>query len=363
MLTAAAYQVVYLLLVAFMTVWLTRQYATFDFMGVDKGYATNNKTALIFTVFLMFFIGFRPLNYVFVDMMNYADEYNALWKGKPYEFTWDTDNFIFDNLFHYWGSAMIPIDEFFLLIAVIYFGGIFFACRKMFPDDLLLTFLIYLGAFSTFSYGTNGIKAGAAASLFLIAIAYREKKMVAALFLFLSLGFHHSMVVCLAAFLLPYFVKDRKYYLYGWIACFVMAALGIASLMSFFGGFVDDSGAGYLSLNQADKMVSGFRPDFILYSAIPIFLGDYLVRRFGIESEEYDYIWKVYVAANAVFLICTYGSYINRIAYLSWLMYPIVLIYPFLHCNLGEKQYTYLKYAVYGHLGFTMFMSFVYYGI
>lgn len=117
----------------------------------------------------------------------------------------------------------------------------------------------------------------------------------------------------------------------------------------------------YLSLTNTENAVSGFRPDFIIYSAIPIFLGEYLVRKLQIDSEEYDFLWKVYVATNAVFLLCTYASYINRIAYLSWLMYPFVLVYPFLNEDLGEKQYSYLKYVVYGHLGFTLFMSFIYY--
>lgn len=64
------------------------------------------------------------------------------------------------------GSVFPDATFFFGLIAAIYFIGMFVACRKLFPSNTLIVFLVCLAAFSTFSYGTNGIKAGAAASLF-----------------------------------------------------------------------------------------------------------------------------------------------------------------------------------------------------
>ena len=361
MFSAALYQPIYLVMIAVLTFLVLRQYAKIDFMDTDRGRASNYRVAILLAIFLIIFIGFRPVHGgYFVDMANYTLFFEAIRAGT---YIHGDNNFIWDPLFDLYGESHWPIEFFFALVSLIYFGGIFLACKKIFQEDVFLSFLVYLAAFSTYSFGTNGIKAGAAASLFLIAIAYRERKFMAILFLFLSLGFHHSMIVPVAAYLLAYFVKDRKLFLYGWIACFLIAALGITSFMSFLGSYASEGGARYLSLNNTNIVVSGFRPDFIFYSAIPIFLGEYLIRKFQIESEEYDFIWKVYVAANAVFLICTYASYINRIAYLSWLLYPILLIYPFLHCDLGDKQYQYLKYTVYGHLGFTLFMSFIYYGM
>jgi len=353
MIEAVLYQTVYLLIVAFFTIHAVSLYG-----NKGRGVVAHQKQALFLAVFMIFFIGLRPASYLFSDMVNYVDYLRAIRAGT---YIHGDNNFIWDPLFDWFGNSGLSNDFFFCFIAFIYFGGIFLACKKMFPNDIFLSFLVYLGAFSTFSYATNGIKAGAAASFFLLALAYRENKWRAALFLFLSLGFHHAMIAPIAAYLVTFLVKNRKYYLYGWIVCFIMAALHITIFQAIFAGYSDEGGASYLSLGNTEKNVSGFRPDFIFYSAIPIFLGEFLIRKFQIESEEYDFIWKVYVAANSVFLICTYASYINRIAYLSWLLYPIVLIYPFLHCDLGERQYQYLKYAVYGHLGFTLFMEFIYY--
>ncbi len=360
MLAAALYQTVYLIIVLVLTVYLINKYMKVDFMDTDRGLLSGRIIALWLTVFLILFIGLRPLSYVFVDMTNYNAQYNVFLKGKPFEFTWEVSNFIFDNLFSFWESALLPIKYFFLLVATVYFGGIFWACRKIFPDDMALALLVYLGAFSTFSYGTNGIKAGAAASVFLLALAYRDNLKLSVAFLILSLGFHHAMAAPVGVFILAYFIKNKDYYLYGWIICLVMAALHITFFQSLFASFSEDKR--YLVVDVAKEVeVSGFRPDFILYSAIPIFLGYYLTKKHDIDSEDYNFMWNVYTGTNIIFLLCTYGSFINRIAYLSWLMYPIVLIYPFLYFDLGERQHRYLRYAVLGHLAFTLFMSFIYY--
>lgn len=362
MLSAALYNTVYLLIVLVMTLFVMTRYASVDITNQDRGVAVNDWSAWILTLFFVFFIGFRPVSgRYFSDMTNYNVNYIALFWGKPFHFKWDTNNIIFDNLFAFSGSQMVPVEYVFLSLASIYFICMTMACKKMFVNDLLLSLLVYLGAFSTFSYGTNGMKAGAAASIFLLAIAYRESKWIAIIFLLISLGFHHSMAAPIAVYIISVFFKDRRYFLYGWIACLIAAALHITFFQELFAGLTNEHGAGYLVVEEEGKHVSGFRPDFIIYSAVPIFLGNYFIRKYEIEDEDYNFLWNLYTGTNAIFLLCIYGTYINRIAYLSWLMYPFVLLYPFLKADLGMHQNRYLKYAVYGHLGFTLFMTFVYY--
>ena len=122
--------------------------------------------------------------------------------------------------------------------------------------------------------------------------------------------------------------------------------------MSIFAGYTDEHGASYLKIQTGDtaKNVSGFRPDFILYSAIPIIIGYYLITVKKIKSERFIFLWCVYTLTNCVFLLCTYGSFINRIAYLSWLMIPFVLLYPFTNIRWSNQQDQYLRYVVLGHL-------------
>lgn len=362
MLSAAIYNTVYLLIVIVMSILVMRRYDFVFISNREEGAIIHNSIAWALTFFLIIFIGFRPLSgKTFVDMGGYAVNYRIFYWGKPFHFTWNTNNIAFDNLFAFFGSQMIPVEYFFLFLATIYFVCMTLACKKLFPNDLLLSLLVYLGAFSTFSYGTNGMKAGAAASIFLLAIVNRENKWIAITFLLIAFGFHHSMAAPIAVYIICVFFRDRHYFLYGWMACLIAAALHITFFQELFAGFTDEHGAGYLAVEEEGLHVSGFRPDFIIYSAVPIFLGNYLIRKYEIEDEDYNFLWNLYTGTNAIFLLCTYGTYINRIAYLSWLMYPFVLLYPFLNADLGMHQNRYLKYAVYGHLSFTLFMTFIFY--
>lgn len=364
--SASLYQPFYLILVTILSFFAMKNYAKWgrlQFYYKDYSYKAF---ALFICIFLTLFIGFRPVNAsFFVDMAGYEFIYYLEYYGAPFYFDWDTNNFIWDNLEAWMGSQMIDVDYFFLLIAFIYFFCMLWGCMKLFPKDSFLAFVVYLGAFSTFSYGTNGIKAGAAASLFLVALGFYSKdnminKCIAGLFLWLSLGFHHAMIAPIVAFVIAHFYKNPKIYLYGWCFCLLMAALHITFFMTFFTSYTDEHGAEYLQ-DQERNNVSGFRPDFYFYSAIPIVVGYYLIVKEKINSNLYQFLWCVYTLTNGVFLLCTYGSFINRIAYLSWLMFPFVLLYPFVNIFWSNLQNQYLKYVVYGHLAFTLFMFFIYY--
>ena len=362
--SALYYRPVYFLIVSILTLIVGARYN--DEYIEDNRLKSNVAQTLfggLLALFMIIFIGLRPVSGIyFVDMWNYRANYMTFNYGEAFEFTWETDNFIFDNLMAWFGSMQIEIEVIFFIVAVIYFGCMYLACRKLFPNDVFLSFLVYLGAFSTFAYGTNGIKAGAAASIFLVAIAYKDRKIIALLFLFLSLGFHHSMLVPVVAFIITYFIRNPRLYLVLWLICLFFAAIHVTYFMDFFSGFTDEHGAGYLieEIENAEENVSGFRPDFILYSAIPIFLGFYYMQSNKIESDIYKFIWCTYTLTNCVFLLCTYGHFINRIAYLSWLMLPIVLIYPALSKNWDNEEPRHFKFIVFCHLGFTLFMNFIY---
>ena len=358
---ALLYKSVYLLLVTISTFVVMSSYQGQRIGIGHRRYSSKNALWLL-ALFVIFFIGLRPVSRVFNDMGAYYTFYNVN-LGNQFTWSWYTENYIFDNILPWFAAYKIPVTLYFFFISAIYFGCIAWACMKLFPRDALLAFVVYLGAFSTFASATNGIKAGAAASIFLLALAYKEKKALSIVLLFVTLGFHHSMLAPIAAFVLASIYQKPKAYLWVWIVCFLLAAGHVTFFMSLFAGFTDEHGASYLTTDN-NLNVSGFRPDFILYSAIPVFLGYNLMRKGYIVSEKYNFLWCVYTLANCVFLLCTYGDFINRIAYLSWAMYPIVLLYPFVNTkwsNHPKMSKRYLQYAVYGHLGFTLFMQIVYY--
>jgi len=359
---ASIYQYIYLIFVILFTVYVMSQYSGMSYQKFVN-HRNTNQGFLFVVLFFIFVIGLRPVSGYFVDMANYNTYYYSINYGTPFEFDWNSDNYLFDNLMAWMGSLWLDIRLFYVFVSVIYFGCAAIAFKKIFPNDSLLAFVVFLGAFSTFSYGTNGIKAGAAASIFLLALAYRENKALSVFLLFVTLGCHHSMLAPIVAYVMATIYRKPKLYLYTWVVCLLLAAAHVTFFQSLFAGFTDEQGAGYLDVERIDKDVTGFRPDFILYSAVPVFLGYYLMTKKHIKSDYFNFIWCVYTATNCVFLLCTYGSYINRIAYLSWLMYPIVILYPFINISWSLIQKKYLKQAVYYHLGFTVFMVFIYYGL
>lgn len=360
---ASYYSFIYLTIVTILTLVVYTQYLCRN-GWIEFKHSRTEFTCGIFVILMILFIGLRPVSGKFVDMCNYVLYYDTFYEGVTFVFDWDVENKIFDNLFAWWGSEWLGYTSFFVFVAAIYLGAAYLGLRKLFPNHRLTAFLVFLAALSTFTYGTNGIKAGAAASLFIFAMGYRENLKVCIPLVLLSWGFHHSMIMVVTGFVLTLFVKNPKYYLYGWGLCFLLAAAHVTAFAQLFSGFTTEHGAGYLlSEGGADGTKGGFRIDFILYSAMPVLVGWYAVfkKRMNL-SPLYKDLLNLYVCLNGTWMLCMYASFTNRIAYLSWFLYPIVLIYPFLNEQWGRDRYKKFGLVMLGHLGFTLFMNIIYYG-
>lgn len=351
------YQPIYLFIVLLLTTIIT-QVTTKDFIDEDgfRRGSAYSAFSFIFAICIALFIGNRPISIEFVDMVDYDRTYSFL-MGDYFYFDYEADNLIYDNWLAFMASNNVPVRTFFVIVAMVYFGLMWFACLRLFPKDTLLAFLVCLAAFSTFSYGTNGIKAGMATSIFLLALSFRDKIWISVPLALLTYGFHHSMTLVIVAYFCVLFIKKTKLYFIIWAVSFCLAALHITWFQHYFAGFTDEHGASYL-LSQRN---SGFRIDFIIYSAVPVFVGYLLTFKYGLFSKTYSIILNLYLLTNSVWMLCMYSNFTNRIAYLSWFLYPIVLLYPFVNLYWSDEQESYLKYAVYGHLGFTLFMTFIFY--
>lgn len=345
---------------AILTLICIFQYSTYP---EDRVNQANHKASpilpLSLCILVIIFLGLRPLSGVFVDMMNYAEAYEArqqFIKGG-FSFKPDAPNFIFDNVLNFLSLNYYDIVVFFFLIAVIYVICLYFALGKVFPNDVFYALVVYFGAFSTFSYGTNGIKAGAAASIFLLAFAYYRKPIIAALFLFISLGFHHSMTLPIVAFLLAYFVRNPKWYFAGWIFCLIMAIFHVTAFQEFFANFADESGSEYLLADEDEwGGRKGFRWDFILYSLPPIAIGWWAIYKNKVIDRMYQLLLCTYIAVNGVWMLCMYMPYNNRLAYLSWFILPVVSIYPFFKFKMQDNQYKLLNWVTGFYILFSMYM-------
>lgn len=363
------YNYIFLFIATIVTVTVTKKYRVKTFKGSVVDTRMSDGIGLLLCVFFTFFIGLRPSGAGFGDSSNYIYSYNIC-EGMQFWFDPHAENLIWDNLFDWWASNRLGITSLFLLADAIYFGCTYAACRKWFPRDSFVAYAVFLGAFSTCSYSYNGVKAGIAGAIFLLGLAFYDRKWLSISLVLISWGFHHSMQLPVAAYILTLFYKSPKWYFYGWAFCVLMAVAHIGAFAGLFASMSsDERGAAYLNATGDDVFVTGFRPDFLIYSAMPVLIGYKIVMKEKLKvSKLYSALLHMYLCTNGVWCLCMYASYTNRIAYLSWFMYPFVLIYPFLKEDLRgmlflktRNQYVQLAKVASYHLYFTLFMVFVFY--
>lgn len=367
MIAARNYYTIYLIIVTIITLFV---YSKYSKKNGNITYPLNKRkkdNTFILVLLTVLFIGLRPASYVFVDMMNYIDFYYAFYEGNVFVFDSNAENIIFDNYLAWVGSMNLGTTFFFVSIAAIYFICTYIACKRMFPRDTLAAYLVFLAAFSTFSYGTNGIKSGAAGAIFLMALSYRKNLKICIPLILLSYGCHHSMIMPIVAFILTLIYKNSKVYFAGWCLCLLIAIAHITFFQQLFAGILSDSGdtsgANYLFSDGTDwGGKTGFRIDFVFYSAMPILVGYWAVYKKKLQlSKLYTCLLNLYMTLNGTWMLCMYANFTNRIAYLSWFLYPIVLIYPYLNENWGPRRYKDFSMVMLAHLGFTLFMKFIFY--
>ena len=366
MIAAKNYYTVYLIIVTIITLFV---YSKYSRKNGNLTYSLKRKKrdgAFILALFMVIFIGFRPESYLFVDMGNYVEFYHALYKNTIFTFDKEAENLLFDNYFAWVGSMNLGTTFFFVSIATIYFICTYIACKRMFPQDTLAAYLVFFAAFSTFSYSTNGIKAGAAGAIFLMALSFRKNLKICIPLILISWGCHHSMIMPIVGLVLTLVYKNSKIYFAAWCLCLLIAMAHITFFQELFGTILSDSGdtgANYLNeVNDEWGGKTGFRIDFVIYSAMPILVGYWAVYKKKLQlSKIYTCLLNLYMTLNGTWMLCMYANFTNRIAYLSWFLYPIVLIYPYLNENWGPTRYKDFSKVMIAHLGFTLFMKFIFY--
>jgi hypothetical protein len=329
---------------------------------------SDNKTAIIpvnktnaFTLFafIVLYMGLRPISgYYFGDMGTYAHYFELLSSGDIVDLSEQDTLF---NLYTKLCSSIMSVHAWFLLTAFIYVGCLFFACKRIFPNYVFIAFLMCVTAFSFWSYGVNGIRNGMATSLVILAVLFLRQKWKAIILCILAIGFHKSVMLPVCALAIAYFYKNTRIYVYVWLFSIVLSVLLGGFFENFFsslGLLEDERFSRYLtSTEHSDSFSStGFRWDFLLYSMVPIIMGIHVVLVRKQKDQLYLLLLNTYIIANAFWVLVIRASFSNRFAYLSWFLYPLVLIYPTLKFNLWKKQYAKIGIVVFLHFLFTYVM-------
>ncbi len=330
------------------------------FIELQRGLFKGYKLGGIIMLLIILYMGLRPVSGKhFSDMAVYALYYERYESGIP----------VFgksDFLFHYFmkaSSYIMSMHSFFLLCATLYIVPLYLVSKKWFKQYWFYAFLMLVGSFSFWAYGTNGIRNGLASSLFILAIS-RNKVVFKVIFAALSIGFHQTMILPSIAYLLTLVNNNSRIYLLGWSATIPLSLAFPGLWKSIFASMLEDDRASYLTLGQATESVvnTSFRWDFILYSASGVFAGWYYIFKKKFQDKFYHRLYNVYLLSNGFWILVITAIYSNRFAYLSWFLLAFIIAYPWLKDHFATMHARKFSYIFGGYFIFTYFMNVIIYG-
>lgn len=300
---------------------------------IESRINTIQKRNIIYgiSLFVILFIGFRPLSTAFTDMQNYVDIFNDQMIYSLKETPWKND-FVF-SISTYILTKYIGIQSVFFIIALIYTYGYCKFILFFFKKNPILTLSILMSLGFFFAYGVNTIRSGLASSLFLIAVVYlsKRKKFKSIILFFLSIGVHLSFIIPTIVFFISKISPKIKINIIFWFFS-VLGSFFFGNILNQYIGNIDIgiSRTEYFTTNPDSELFSftGFRWDFIIYSAFPILIGMYAILKKRIESKVYNEFLSFYILTNAFWVWVIEANYSDRLAFLSWFIYPFLITFP-----------------------------------
>ncbi len=321
-----------------------------------KSIVTFNTLGLMLMVIL--YMGLRPISgRYFGDMRTYSKLFEYYASGgeiiKLKDYGW--------HLFMQYCSGVMTAKFFFLLCAILYVMPLYKACDTWFKDNKYVVFLMFIASFSFWAYGTNGIRNGIATSLFVWAFSLNKKNVFKYGLFVLSFLFHSSLIIPLSAFILTSFYKNPKTYFKGWFISIPISLVLGSVIESFIAnlGIFDDDRVEYLiqgNINNDSFAYTGFRWDFLVYSAFAVYAGYYFIIRKKFKDVFYIQLFNLYLTVNAFWILIIRANFSNRFAYLSWFLMAVVIFYPFFKQRFFKNQQKFLIYTMLGYFGFSYFM-------
>ncbi len=318
----------------------------------------KESASLFLLIVVILYMGLRPISFVFGDMGIYYKYFEQFANGA--EITNNKDYLW--RLFMKFSSSIMSAQLFFLLCAILYVVPLYSASKKWFGVDRYFIFLMLVASFSFWPYGTNGIRNGIATSFFIYGLAYTKNNYIKYGIFLVAYFIHGSVLIPIAAYVLTFFYKNTQHYLIGWLLAIPLSiALGgfwenLFSSLGFGGERLKYLGD---SIDKSQFASTGFRWDFLIYSAVAVYFGYYFIFKKKFNDKLYHQLFNIYVTANAFWILVIRSSFSNRFAYLSWFLMAVIIFYPFFKQRFFVKQQKVLAFTVLIYYGFTYFMFIV----
>lgn len=313
----------------------------------------NVQIFLLLLVFILL-IGLLPIPWsIGGDRAYYARLFKNFQSGVQMQIK---NDFMFYNISKIF-SSFFNYTFYFIIFAAIYCYSRYYFAKKLTPRYVIIMLVMFFSSFSFYAYGTNTVRAGLAISVLLTAITNWEQPKLFYPLLFFAWSIHGSVIIPISALLIAKFYNKPLLYFWLW---FVSIFVSLASGHFFERFFVDlaiDTRSSYLLTNANHKAYKiGFRWDFLIYSLFPVLIGAYYILRIKFNSKFYSIIYCTYLIANSFWILIIRSNFTDRFAYLSWFLYPFILIYPLLITPIWKDQNKKVALIVFSNALFTYFM-------
>lgn len=320
----------------------------------------------LFTIVITLYIGLRPISgKYFVDMSMYAHGYRICNINSFSGFFNFHSEWFFEFIMKTCKVMIGDINIWFLLLAFIYLGCQLWACKRMLQENVWMAILFVFFAYQFWAFGTNGLRNGLGAAIMMLAISFFAERnkwgylMGMLLFLF-AMGCHRSVMITMAAIVVSIcFIKSIRSAVLIWLLCILVSLVSGNFFVSLFAylGF-DERMEGYAVSAATQFSHSGFRWDFLLYSAMPVWLAWYVEDK-GIRDKTFSLLANTYIIANSFWILICRIPFSNRFAYLSWYLYGLVLAYAVIRIPIWKDQDKKAGWFLFAHSAFTFGMQLI----
>ena len=333
------------------------------------GDSNSRIKSFILTTSLVLFLGFRPISPLFADTTGYASFYTSFQDGVlDISYLYVQKEYFWGGVIQFCSGLGIDVHVWFVLVAALSLFPVLFAFRKLFPQNEYLAMLLYITFFSFFSGMTNGIRNNMALSFVMLSMAYYfrpNRNLLIVLIFFLLAFFTHKStilpILCLLA--ADTVLKNPRYNIVIWIASIFISLIFPGAFDRIFVNLdFDDRMANYIIAGKDPQMLSGFshtgfRWDFLLFSAVPVLFGWIVIVKKKINDAIYNVIFNTYILANTFWILVIYAAFSNRFAGLSWAFYPIVIAYPLVKYRIFNSQRQIYIWLLAIYLVFCIYMN------
>lgn len=312
----------------------------------------------VVVIVLLFYMGLRPVRtFYFGDTFIYAKGYDLLREGAPVNIKGD---YLFNYLMKFC-SGFLDVHSYFLLLDFLYILPCFLFSRKYFKQYWFFSMFMFICSYSFWTYGTNGLRNGLATSFFIMGLYFYDRKNWMYFWFVLGFFMHASLVIPIAAFIVSGIYKNPKVYLYIWFLAIPLSLVGGSSWSTLFAGLgLEDRTAGYLTNTEENLQQfsqTGFRWDFLVYSASAVLAGAYFIFKKKITDPFYVHVFGMYCISNAFWILVITAAFSNRFAYLSWFLIPAVIAYPMFRYKIWKEQYKIFGGILFIYFMFTYYMN------